>query len=218
MLRQSGNADIQQEQPGHFLAAEEVERLEVLEHVDRSAGDVHAAGNPHVHLDPYRLLRIAEAFTERLSEVDPDQSSVYQSNFSAFKQRWQAAIRRWESMASGLKGSRVVVHHSNFSYLLAWLGVEVVADLEPKPGLPPTTAHLVRVQASVKAQQPVAILLSTYHDDKPARWLADRSGLPLARLPFTVGGNDDTQDLMGLYESTLSLLLAAQSTGGQRSD
>ncbi|HAD09902.1 MAG TPA: zinc ABC transporter substrate-binding protein [Porticoccaceae bacterium] len=218
LLRQSGNADIQPGQPGHFLAAEQVERLEVLENVDRSAGDVHAAGNPHVHLDPYRLLRIARAFAERLSEVDPDQANVYRSNFATFKQRWQEAIQGWESMATALKGSRVVVHHSNFSYLLDWLDMEVVADLEPKPGLPPTTAHLVRVQATVKAEKPAAILLSTYHNDKPARWLADRSDLPLVRLPFTIGGNDDAKDLFSLYQTTVSLLLEAQSQTGQIND
>ena len=218
LLRQSGNADIQPGQPGHFLAAEQVERLEVLENVDRSAGDVHAAGNPHVHLDPYRLLRIAEALTERLSEVDPSQTHVYRSNFATFKQRWQEAIHGWESMATALKGSRVVVHHSNFTYLLDWLGIEAVADLEPKPGLPPTTAHLVGVQATVKAERPWAILLATYHDDKPARWLADRGSLPLVRLPFTVGGNDGAKDLLSLYQTTVSLLLEAQSPIGQTND
>ena len=218
LLRQSGNADIQPGQPGHFLAAEQVERLEVLENADRSAGDVHTAGNPHVHLDPYRLLSIAEAFAERLREVDPDQGHVYRSNFATFKQRWQEAIQGWESMATALKGSRVVVHHSNFTYLLDWLGIEAVADLEPKPGLPPTTAHLMRVQATVKAEKPAAILLSTYHDDKPARWLADRSDLPLVRLPFTIGGNDDAKDLLSLYQTTVSLLLEAHSPTGQAND
>lgn len=218
LLRQSGNANIQPGKPGHFLAAETVERLEVLENVDRSAGDVHAAGNPHVHLDPYRLLRIAESFTKRLIEVDPDQAALYRSNFATFKQRWQEAIQGWESMATALKGSRVVVHHSNFTYLLDWLGIEAVADLEPKPGLPPTTAHLVRVQATVKAQNPQAILLASYHDKKPGQWLADRSGLPLVRLPFTIGGNDDAKDLFSLYQTTVSLLLEAQSLTGKIND
>lgn len=211
LLRQSGNAAIQAGQLGHFMAAEEVARLAVLPRTDRSAGDVHAEGNPHVHLDPYRLLVIAEALAERLSAVDPSHAAYYRLNLANFSKRWKSEIRRWEEMANAIKGHHVVVQHSNFAYLLDWLGVNVVADLEPKPGLPPTSAHLVKVLARVKAQQPKAVLLASYHDDKPARWLADRSDLPILRLSYTVGGDAFTTDLFSLFETTVSSLLAALS-------
>lgn len=211
LLRQSGNAAIQRGQPGHFLASEVVDRLDVAAQADRSAGDVHAAGNPHVHLDPYRLLTIAEAFTERLAAADPGQAANFRSRFGAFRQRWQQAIGQWEESASALRGSNIVVQHSNFSYLLNWLGINVVADLEPKPGLPPTTSHLAGVLATIQAKAPGAILLASYHDDKPAQWLADRSGLPVVRLPYTVGGDPSAKDLFSLFERTLTLLLEVQS-------
>lgn len=212
LLRQSGNDAIQIGQPGYFLAAEVVDRLEVPERLDRSEGDIHAAGNPHVHLDPRRLLLIAQAFTERLTLVDPDNADWYRARTEDFGRRWQQAIDRWQAGSSQLQGESVVVYHTAFSYLLDWLGIKAVADLEPKPGLPPTTAHLAKVLATVKSSQPRAILVASFQDDKAAAWLSDRSGLPVIRLPFTVGGDPAAKDLFGLFEITLSLLQGLQSS------
>lgn len=207
LLRQSGNRDIQEGQPGHFMASEQVDRIEVPEQMDRSMGDIHAGGNPHVHLDPNRLLTIAEAFADRLQQIDPDNAAYYVGQFEGFKANWLAAIDGWESQAEALKGKKVVVHHKNWSYLLAWLGIESVADLEPKPGIPPTSSHLVSLLQLVKVEQPGAILVAAYQDDRGARWLAEKSGVPVLSLPFTVGGNEASSDLHGLYENTLSELL-----------
>lgn len=209
LLRQSGNGSVQEGQPGYFMASEQVSRIEVPQQMDRSMGDIHAGGNPHVHLDPHRLLTIAQAFSARLQALDPDHKDDYQGRLENFEARWLTAIESWEKQAVALKGKKVVVHHKNWSYLLNWLGVEAVADLEPKPGIPPTSSHLVSLLQVTKAEQPEAILVAAYQDDKGARWLADKSGVPLVRLPFTVGGNEDAGDLTSLYENTLSLLLSA---------
>ncbi len=84
LLRLSGNRRIQMGQPGYFMAAEQVERVEVPTQLDRSQGDVHASGNPHVHLDPHRLLLIAQAFSTRLVQVDPAQTAYYQARLADF--------------------------------------------------------------------------------------------------------------------------------------
>jgi zinc/manganese transport system substrate-binding protein len=60
LLARSGNAKVQPGKPGYFEAAAFVELLDVPTTVDRSHGDIHAAGNPHVHTDPRRLAIIAE--------------------------------------------------------------------------------------------------------------------------------------------------------------
>ena len=143
LLRQSGNAAIQADAPGYFMAAEQVERIEIPTQLDRSQGDVHASGNPHVHWDPYRLLTIAKALSNRLEIIDGDNATHYQNRYRTFEEKWNQHITSWEAVASSLKGKKVIVHHKNWSYLLNWLGIEIVGDLEPKPGLPPTSNHPV---------------------------------------------------------------------------
>lgn len=206
LLRQSGNAKIQIGESGYFLASSFVDRIEIPSKMDRSQGDIHAGGNPHVHLGPYRMLTIADALTKRLIELDPEHKTDYESNLASFTTQWKAQIIKWEALAEPLKGKQVIVYHKNWSYLLKWLGVEAIADLEPKPGLPPTSSHLASLLKQSRTNTPSAIIMANYQDDKGAKWLSKKTGVTLIKLPFSVGGTKAAKDLIGLYNDVLSTL------------
>ena len=76
-----------------------------------------------------------------------------------------AQTDRWEKDVAGLKDVPVVVHHKSFTYLLDWLGLKQVGSLEPKPGIPPTTAHLESLLQTVKAHPVQMILRTPYEPD-----------------------------------------------------
>ena len=210
LLRQSGNSVIQESELGFFLAASQVERIEVPTELDRSQGDVHAAGNPHVHWDPYRLINIAEALSKRLQAIDPDNKAHYEQRLERFVADWRASITRWEQQADVLRGKRVIVYHKNWSYLLKWLQVDVVGDLEPKPGIPPTSAHLANLLSKMRSNKPDFILMANYQNDKGAQWLSEKTNVPVLRLPFTVGGSEQASNLETLYNEVLSTLVNMQ--------
>ncbi len=212
LLRQSGNASIQQNELGYFLAAEQVDRIEIPIVLDRSQGDVHASGNPHVYWDPYRLLAIARALSERLILIDSDNIDDYQANFSVFEGMWKKQIKSWETQSAQLRGKKVIVYHANWSYMMNWLGIEAVGNLEPKPGIPPTSAHLASLLKKVRLTGADYILLTNYQDDKGARWLSQKIKVPVINLPFTVGGSEKAIDLVSLYNEVLMAL----STGVQQ--
>lgn len=209
LQREAGNGRIQPGQPGYFEASAQVPLLEKPASLDRARGDLHAAGNPHVHLDPRRLARIAAALAERLAQLDPAHASDYAQRNTDFQARWQAAIGRWEGQAARLRGVPVVVHHRGFVYLADWLGLVTLGDLEPKPGVEPSAAHLAALLETLRAQPARAILRSAYQSARPSQWLADKAGIPALELPYTVGGAPGTDDLFGLFEVTLSRLLGA---------
>ena len=209
LLRQSGNASIQEDELGYFLAADHVERIEVPKELDRRDGDVHAGGNPHVHWDPNRLIIIANALSQRLQLIDPKNDFFYQQRFAVFDKRWKNNILRWEKKAAALQGKKVIVHHKNWSYLINWLDIIELDDIEPKPGLPPTSAHLARLLKQTRVDQPDYILLANYQDPKGARWLSKKTQVPLLSLPFTVGGSKQATDLESLYDEVLSALTQA---------
>jgi zinc/manganese transport system substrate-binding protein len=205
---QSGNARIQSGQPGYFEAADFVALIEKPARLDRSLGDIHAAGNPHFHLDPRNIAEIAAGLGERMAALDSKEAAHYRGRTRGFLDRWREAMARWEKQAAPLKGMAVVVHHKDFSYLIAWLGMREVGSLEPKPGLPPSTASLAELVAKLKASPPKAVLRAAYQDARPSEWLAQRAGIPAVMLPYTVGGSDKAKDLFGLYDDTLARLLA----------
>jgi zinc/manganese transport system substrate-binding protein len=209
LLQQGGNARIQQGQPGYFEAASYVRLLEVPSSVDRSLGDVHPGGNPHIQTDPRIFLPVADALLQRLAEVDPANANYYQARHEDFAARWQAAMARWEKEAAPLKGVPIVVQHKGFSYLEDWLGLKEVTALEPKPSVEPTVSHLEEVLTLLRRQPARMIVRAAYNDGRPSEWLAERTGLPVVVLPFTVGGSDGAKDLFGLFDDTVQRLLAA---------
>ena len=209
LLRESGNARIQPGRPGYFEATHHVELVEQLEQVDRTMGDVHAAGNPHIVTDPRNLLPVATALAARLAEIDPANADTYAARQRDFDTRLRAAIARWEAEAAGLRGVPVLVHHANWSYLARWLGLEVVGDLEPKPGVDPSVAQLGRLLETLQAKPARMTLRSAYHPPRAAEWLAVRTGIPAVELPYTVGGSAQATDLFSLYEDTIARLKAA---------
>ena len=205
---QSGNADIQTGRPGYFEAARQLALLEIPQRIDRAMGDVHAAGNPHVHLDPRNIAKVAAALAERMAALDPGEAPHYRARAKDFQERWQQAIARWEKQGAALKGLPVVVYHRDFSYLINWLGMREVGALEPKPGLPPTTGHLTELLSRLGNNPAKAVVRSAYQDPRPGDWLAERAKIPVLALPYTVGGNDKAKDLIGLFDDTLARLLA----------
>ena len=209
LQREAGNGRIQAGQPGYFEAAREVPLLDRPVRLDRALGDVHAAGNPHVHLDPRRLATIAQALAQRLAQLDPANAARYAERNADFQARWQAAMTRWEARAAPLKGMPVVVHHKGLTYLADWLGLEVLGDLEPKPGVEPSAAHLAALLGTLERRPARLILRSAYQSPRPAQWLADKAAIAAVELPYTVGGAPGTEDLFGLFEVTLSRLLQA---------
>jgi zinc/manganese transport system substrate-binding protein len=215
LVRQSGNAKVASG-AGSFMAAAQVKTLEKPTALDRANGDVHPDGNPHIQMDPRRVLIVARQLDARLAQLDPANASIYRQRLADFEQRWLAAMVKWKAEAAPLKGRKVVVHHISWVYLWDWLGLQEIGALEPRPGVPPTAAHLSELVATTKNSNTLAIVRAAYQDPKPADWLSQRTGVPAVTLPFTVGGDAQSRDLFGLFDSTIAKLLAAARAGAAK--
>jgi zinc/manganese transport system substrate-binding protein len=209
LLQDSGNTKIQPGNPGYFEAAPLVHLLEVPSAVDRSMGDIHPLGNPHVTLNPHNIALIAKALSARLAQVDAANAAFYAARGEDFQKRWQQATARWEAQAAPLKGTGVVVIHRDQVYLCDWLGLKELAAIEPKPGVPPSAGYLAQLVTKLTATPPKMIMRSAYNDPKAADWLAERIHAPVVLLPYAVGGTPEAKDLFGLFDDTLNRLLAA---------
>lgn len=215
LVRQSGNARVASG-AGSFMAAAQVKTLEKPTALDRANGDVHPDGNPHIQMDPRRVLIVARQLDARLAQLDPANASIYRQRLADFEQRWLAAMVKWKAEAAPLRGRKVVVHHISWVYLWDWLGLQEIGALEPRPGVPPTAAHLSELVATTKNSNTLAIVRAAYQDPKPADWLSQRTGVPAVTLPFTVGGDAQSRDLFGLFDSTIAKLLAAARAGAAK--
>lgn len=208
LLRQSGNQKVRVDQPGYFEAAAQVQRLDIPQQLDRSMGDLHAEGNPHVHLDPRRIHSIARALQQRLIEIDPQSKALYQQRFADFDAHWTRAMHNWQQQAQPLKGLRIVVQHRDWLYLFDWLGIEIAGTLEPRPGLPTSAAHLQSLKKQLQ-QNPASMIVHAPHQNpRAAQQFSRLSDLPVVELPYTVGGTEKTQNLFDLFDQIITTLSA----------
>ncbi|MEX0603224.1 MAG: zinc ABC transporter substrate-binding protein [Marinobacter sp.] len=206
LISRASNRDIQPGKPGLFFATEQVTLHQPHDHVDRSMGDVHPEGDPHVHLDPQRVPEIVDALADRLIELAPDHSNMIRLRQLQWQVRWKLSTAQWQEAAANLKGMPIAVQHATFGYLLRWLGVDAAIDLEPKPGLPPSAAHLRKVLSDPSLQTAKLVLIATYQDERPARWLSEQTGLPVEVLPGTVTDEAGTDSLANLISHIIERL------------
>ncbi len=127
----------------------------------------------------------------------------------AFLKRLDEAMARWRAQAAALKGVNVVVHHKDWVYLLKWLGMVEVGTIEPKPGVPPSSASLAQLLEDMPRKGARLILYAAYQEKRPAAFVSGKTGVPAVMLPFTVGGTEDAKDLFAFYDETIARLLAA---------
>jgi zinc/manganese transport system substrate-binding protein len=209
LVQQSGNAKIARGQPGFFEAGTFVPRLDIPKRLDRAEGDVHAYGNPHVHLNPHNIALISAQLAKRLAAIDPANAAYYAARQNDFNARWATAMRKWEAQAAPLRGVAVVEHHKNMEYLLGWLGMRQVGTLEPKPGVEPSAAQLGQLLSQLKGQPARMVLRAAYQDERASQWLSQRAGIPAVVIPYTVGADAQSRDLFALFDTTVQRLTQA---------
>jgi zinc/manganese transport system substrate-binding protein len=167
LLQRSGNAKVQDV----LFASDHVNMIDPQPGAIGTpwAGDVHAEGNPHVHLDPRNLLLVANALAARLQVQIPTQKEAIEKRRVAFEVRWKSQLTQWQQRAIPLRGRQVAAQHTTFGYLWDWLGIKQTADLEPTPGMAPTPGHLQRLLSGLQAKPPMAVVVAGYQDSRPGK-------------------------------------------------
>jgi zinc/manganese transport system substrate-binding protein len=207
LVNQSRNQGIQPGGPRRLTAASFVRVRDVpTGPVDRSAGDLHPAGNPHFISDPRAAESVAAGIASKLAEIDPAGSAYYAQRGADFQRRIDADLVRWSAVLEPLRGRKIVARHQTVSYFLAWTGLVAAGYLEPKPGISPPPSHLAEIVQLVHAQGVKAILVENYYDPKSAEVVARLTGAKVVLLPGDVGGTPQADTYEHFIDSLVKLV------------
>ena len=210
VLRKAAKSSIQEGGENLIYASNYVNTIEKPQRIDRIDGDVHPNGNPHLHLNPYNVLKVAKIVSDKLIANDKENAEFYKNNYEIFSLKLHKKIKEWESKASILKNQKVVANHKNMSYLFDWLKIKTVGTIEPKPGIEATSKHLNELIDVVKQNDVKFVILAPFERVKPAKWLKEKTNIKMIVLPYTIGGNKNVNDLFDLYENSIELMLSAR--------
>ncbi|HSC46679.1 MAG TPA: zinc ABC transporter substrate-binding protein [Gammaproteobacteria bacterium] len=206
LMQQGAGEKVQPGQPGYLDGSLDIKMLQVPTSVDRALGDIHPEGNPHYQTDPRNIAAVAAELVQRMTALDPANAAEYQKRYADFKTRWDAAMQKWAQEAAPLKGMKLIAFHDGWVYMSTWLGIDIVGFMEPKPGIPPNPGHLADLISLAKGQQVQGIIYTPYEDPEAGEWLSQRTGIPTALMPDTVGA-EQSKDLFALFDNIIAQLL-----------
>ena len=213
LLQSSRNPRIAANAPGHVVAAEGIRMLEVPATLDRSAGDVHAQGNPHFLLDPLNAKIVASRIAERLAQIAPASATKFRSNAANFGVAIDTKLAEWQRQLAPFSGAKIVTYHRDFIYLAERFNLDVIETLEPKPGIAPSPAHLARVISTMKSANARVILVQPFQNKRTAETVARQTGAVVLDTPQQPGAVPNTATYAQLMDHIVKSLAAALQGG-----
>lgn len=207
LLTGARNPKIQPGGIGYVDASQEIAVLHIPSgKVDRSAGDVHAEGNPHYWLDPMNGKQIAENIAAGLIRIDPEGKTIYEAGLKEFSDKLDAEIKKWTEAMLPFKGTNVVAYHNSWPYFIKRFDLNVVDYVEPKPGIPPSTAHVDQLIRRIQKEGVKIILVEPYFDGRTPQFIAKSSGARVVPLPPSVSTGTDIKDYFQLFDHLIQTL------------
>ena len=192
LLQGARNPRLAAGEPGRVECAEGVSMLDVPATLDRSKGDLHAAGNPHYLVDPVNAKLAAGHVCDGLCRVDAAHADAYRANLVRFAAAVDAKLAEWQALLAPYQGARLAAYHDSWPYFARRFGLRIDLFLEPKPGIPPTPASLAAAIETIKAEHVRAIIIDPYQNRRTADAVARETGAAVVAVSQFPGGLEGT--------------------------
>ena len=213
LLENSRNGKISAGAPGRIVASEGIKLIEIPTSFDRSKGDVHSLGNPHFTIDPVNVKIIARNIADHFAQIDPKSAATYRGNLARFNAKLDAKLADWQKQLAPYRGSRIVTYHKDFGYLAERFGLNIVDELEPKPGIAPSPAHLAQVIGKMKATNAKVILVQPFQNRKTAETVARQTGAAVLDVPQQPGAGSNPPTYFGMMDNVVNTLAGGLGAG-----
>ncbi len=208
LLESARNSKIAAGSPGRVVASTGIRMLEIPTSFDRSKGDVHSLGNPHFLVDPVDAKIVAKNIATHFSQVDSKNASTYSANLAKFNSSVDAKTAQWTAALAPFKGAKLVTYHKDFLYFATRFGLTVVDELEPKPGIAPSPAHLASVIGTMKSQGVKVVLVQPYQNRRTAETVARQTGATVLDMPEQPGARANTSTYTAMMDNLVNTLVA----------
>ncbi len=206
LLKQANNPKIN---PGaNFLIdlSKKVELINKPENVSRSEGDIHPEGNPHYHLSYNNFPKIAEGVKDALIMVRPEKKDLFASNYDNLIKKFNEKRKVWDEKIKNISGCKLIQYHRMFNYVAKDLNCKIIAEIEPKPGIPPTAKHIEEITNMVKSEKVYKIITDNYHESKSTKQLSETTKIPFVILPYDVKSITEAKDIFSMYDIIIERL------------
>jgi zinc/manganese transport system substrate-binding protein len=209
LLDNARNDKIAAGAPGRIVASQGIRMLEVPATFDRSKGDVHSLGNPHFLVDPVDAKIVAAEMADHFAKVNPAAAETFKANLKRFDETIDRKLVEWQKLLAPYRGAKIVTYHKDFVYFAERFGLEIVEELEPKPGIAPSPAHLTKVISTMQSTKAGVILVQPYQNRKTAETVARQTGAVVLDMPQQPGAVPNTSTYFDVMDHLVQTLATA---------
>jgi zinc/manganese transport system substrate-binding protein len=204
----SRNPSLSKGQKGSLILGEYIAVLDIpTGSVSREQGDVHPDGNPHFMLDPVRVQKLAGVVAQKLAELAPEHKAYFFERSKALNTKIDTKLKAWQQRIKALEVTKIVTYHKTLRYFLDRFNITLAAQIEPKPGIPPSSAHILSMIDLCEKEKIKLILVENFFDVKPAQKIAAKNpDLKIKTVAVAVGGVSEIKNLFDLYEHLIHSL------------
>ena len=206
LLESARNKKIAVGAPGRIVGSEGIQLMDIPTSFDRAKGDIHALGNPHFMIDPVRAKTVAAHIATTFSQLEPSSAPTFQANLKKFNAAIDAKMVQWQKQLAPYKGGKIVTYHKDFPYFTERFGLEIVEQLEPKPGIAPSPAHLAQVISTMRSTGAKVILLQPYQNRRTAQTVARQTGAVVLDMPQQPGAIKNVNGYIELIDYLVTTL------------
>jgi ABC-type Zn uptake system ZnuABC Zn-binding protein ZnuA len=211
-LAYPGARELRRGQPGHVDASFAIATLDVRgSSVGPGDGHAHGSGNPHYWLDPKNAEIITGNILEALARIDPANVREYEANRLALLKRLDDKLREWDARAGQLQGVTLIAYHNSWAYFARRFRLDFVGFIEPRPGVPPSPAHLAALINTMRERNVRIIVRQPHEPERNIAFLAQKTNAAVALLAGSVGATPAAKDYLSLFDANLDALVAAKA-------
>ncbi len=201
LIKSANNAKIQPGAKGFLDMSHFIKMIDKPASVSRAFGDIHAEGNPHYSTDPHQVPVMAKMIARKLAQIDPSHAATYQQNLEQFLKKWNAFLTQFDAKMAQCKTKKVVQYHDLYNYFLKRYGIESIGNIEPLPGIAPSSKHTIELINRIKQNGVKKILQDVYHEKKTAKFIAAKTGAEVVVIPHDVGAVKGSETLEAFYNT-----------------
>lgn len=154
---------------------------------DHEHGDAIGAPDPHVWMDPQRMITITGAIAAQLAVLDPGGEPTFTANADAIEASLAALDRELVARSKGWTKRTIVTFHGSMAYFAARYGLHIAAVVEPIAGKAPTATYLAEVVEAIERTHAAALFIEPQLDRSAGETIAREAGVPLGELD-PIGG------------------------------
>ena len=212
LIDASRNPRIRRDAPGYIDSSVYVTPLDVPTRLDRSQGDQHPMGNPHINLDPVMGKSMVRAISDGLSRLYPEYAGMFRANAAAYTAKLDENIARWQREAAPLKGKKIVSYHPDLIYFAERFGMIPFGTIEIRAGIDPTPGHIAELREVMRQNKVELVVRELHYPAGLAATIAQQTGATLVELPAMAGGMPETKDYISFIDYNVRTMVKAATT------